>query len=75
MASKYRDRIVQSSGVSNIRFESEYAKKLMVSMGWREGNGLGKNQHGTRDCVQIRRREDNVGLGQKALGGANNWKD
>jgi Pin2-interacting protein X1 len=75
MASKYRDRIVQSSGVSNIRFNSEYSKKLMVSMGWKEGNGLGKNQQGTRDCVQIRRREDNVGLGQKALGGANNWKD
>lgn len=67
MASKYRDRLLQSSGVSNIRVESEYAKKVMAKMGWKEGNGLGKNQHGSKDCVQIRRREDNLGLGQKAL--------
>ena len=56
MSSKYRDRLLQSSGVSNIRFESEYAKKLMMNMGWKEGNGLGKNQHGNADCVQIKRR-------------------
>lgn len=75
MASKYRDRLLQSSGVSNIRFESEYAKKLMQKMGWKEGNGLGKNQHGNTDCVQIKRREENTGLGKKTLGGPTNWKD
>lgn len=48
--------------------------KVMAKMGWKEGNGLGKNQHGSKDCVQIRRREDNLGLGQKALG-ETNWKD
>jgi len=47
----------------------------MVSMGWKEGHGLGKNQHGVTDCVQVRRRDDGVGLGKKALGGPTNWKD
>ena len=75
MSTKYRDRLLQSSGVSNIRFESEYAKKLMVQMGWKEGKGLGKNQNGNTDCVQVKRREDNLGLGKKAIGGADNWKD
>lgn len=74
MADKFRERLLQSSGVSNRRVESEYAKKVMAQMGWKEGNGLGKNQHGSKDCVQIRRREDNLGLGQKALG-ETNWKD
>lgn len=75
MADKYRERLLQSSGVSNIRFESEYAKKLMMKMGWKEGNGLGKNQHGNTDCVQVKRREDNLGLGKKTFGGPTNWKD
>jgi Pin2-interacting protein X1 len=75
MSSKYRDRLLQSSGVSNIRVESEFAKKLMKQMGWKEGNGLGKNQNGSTDCVQVRRREDNLGLGKKTLGGATDWKD
>jgi Pin2-interacting protein X1 len=75
MASKYRDRLLENSGVSNIRFECDYSKKLMVSMGWKEGSGLGKNQSGVKDCVQVRRRDDGVGLGKKALGGPTNWKD
>lgn len=75
MGDKYRERLLKSSGVSNIRFESEYAKKLMVQMGWKEGNGLGKDQNGEKDCVQVKRREDNVGLGRKTLGGPTNWKD
>lgn len=44
-------------------------------MGWKEGHGLGKNQHGTTDCVQVRRRDEGVGLGKKVLGGRTNWKD
>jgi hypothetical protein len=47
MSTKYRDRLLQSSGVSNTKFESEYAKKLMSQMGWKEGSGLGKKQQGS----------------------------
>lgn len=42
MAEKYRERILKSSGISNKKVESEYAKKLMMKMGWSEGKGLGK---------------------------------
>jgi hypothetical protein len=37
----------------------------MASMGWKEGNGLGKKQQGITECVQIRRRDDGLGLGTK----------
>ena len=66
MAEKYRERLMKSSGISNIKVESEYARKLMMKMGWQEGKGLGKNLSGTTECLQIRRREENVGLGNRA---------
>lgn len=65
MASKYRERLLKSSGVSNRKVESDYAKKLMEKMGWKEGKGLGKKETGDIECVQIRRREDGEGLGTK----------
>lgn len=44
-------------------------------MGWKEGNGLGKTQSGKTECVQIKRREDNLGLGIKEQNAPTNWKD
>ncbi len=35
-------------------------------MGWKEGNGLGKQQNGIKECVQIKRRDDGLGLGVKS---------
>lgn len=37
----------------------------MKKMGWSEGKGLGKKESGMTDCVQIKRREDGLGLGQQ----------
>ena len=33
-------------------------------MGWEDGKGLGKNQDGIKNCIQVKRREEGVGLGQ-----------
>lgn len=38
----------------------------MVKMGWSEGKGLGKKQSGMTECLQIKRRQDNQGLGIKS---------
>lgn len=76
MASKYRDRILKSSGVSSRKVESDYAKKLMMGMGWTEGKGLGKKEHGVVECVQVRRREENLGLGIKSASEESfDWKN
>ena len=44
-------------------------------MGWKDGSGLGKKQQGTTECVQIRRRDDGLGLGVKSQNESFNWKD
>lgn len=42
---------------------SEYAQKLMAKMGWKEGQGLGRNEDGINTHVTIAKRDDNLGLG------------
>jgi Pin2-interacting protein X1 len=76
MAKKFRDKILQGSGFSNLKFESEYGMNLMKKMGWTEGKGLGKEETGMATCIQMRRREDNLGLGfekSEKFRWNNNW--
>ncbi len=47
-----------------------------MKMGWKDGKGLGKKQSGITDCIQIKRREDNQGLGVKGHGASNfSWNN
>ena len=40
--------------------------KLMKKMGWKEGNGLGKNQDGIKTQLHVEKRENNIGIGFEA---------
>lgn len=42
---------------------SSIAMKLMNKMGWKEGQGLGKEETGIASHIVINKRDDNVGLG------------
>ena len=35
----------------------------MGKMGWKKGDGLGKKMDGIVDCIQITRRDENLGMG------------
>ncbi len=60
---------------SNSRFsglidETTYDKnsssfKLMKKMGWKNGNGLGKNEDGIKTPLEVEKRENNSGIGFK----------
>ena len=63
MAQKYRDRVLTGSGYSNKAFECDYAKNLLKKMGWNEGQGLGKEKNGIKECIQQKRRVEQEGLG------------
>lgn len=42
MASKYNDKILAGTGISSKKFECDYGLKLLGKMGWKTGNGLGR---------------------------------
>lgn len=51
---------VTQSGGSKV---SSFALKQMEKMGWKEGQGLGKNETGMTKHIVAKKRDDNVGLG------------
>lgn len=44
-----------------------FAKRQLEKMGWTEGTGLGKKRDGMKSHVKIKKREDNMGLGQEKV--------
>ncbi|PFH31365.1 G-patch domain-containing protein [Besnoitia besnoiti] len=63
MSKKFYDRVLKGSGVQSRPFHSSFGAAILKKFGWEEGQGLGRENSGRTDCLQIRRREENVGLG------------
>lgn len=47
---------------------------MLQSMGWKKGNGLGKNQQGSSDFIQVRYKNNSSGIGFDRLKD-NQWTD
>eukprot|EP00935_MAST-01C_sp_MAST-1C-sp1_P002093 g2093.t1 len=45
---------------------SDFAKRQMAKMGWKEGKGLGKDEQGMTNHVKVQKKDDNTGIGAKA---------
>jgi len=45
---------------------SAYGRKMLEKMGWADGQGLGKDMQGDKTFVRVKKRENNLGLGQEA---------
>ncbi|EEQ99735.1 G patch domain containing protein, putative [Perkinsus marinus ATCC 50983] len=65
MSRKYYERLVTSSGVTSKKFESNLGAKILGKFGWKTGDGLGAEGQGMTDCLQVKRREENEGLGRE----------
>ena len=65
MSRKYFDKLMVGSGSTSKQVKSKFGAKIMEQMGWEDGKGLGKEEDGMKDCIQVSRREEGVGLGQE----------
>ena len=74
MSKKYFDKLMTGTGSTTKTVKSKFGSKLMESMGWSEGKGIGKNEDGMKECIQITRREDGVGLGQEEIDAKKSFK-
>ena len=54
-------------GVSYKKFNSTFGAKILEKFGWKEGEGLGKTKSGITEAIQIKRREENMGLGKTKM--------
>lgn len=44
-----------------------FGQKMLERMGWQDGQGLGKNKHGMQEAIQVKQKQDNLGVGLHAL--------
>ena len=66
MSKKYYDKLMTGSGSTTKAVKSKFGSKMLAAMGWETGKGLGANEDGRLECIQVKRREEGVGLGQDA---------
>jgi Pin2-interacting protein X1 len=51
--------------------QSRFGFKMLQKMGWKIGEGLGKNNEGVSEHVKVMKRHDNLGLGAKKSNASN----
>ena len=39
-----------------------YGERMLKSMGWDKGQGLGKSGQGMKDAIEVKKKEDTVGV-------------
>ena len=67
MSKKYYDRLLAGTGATERKVESRFGSKMLEKMGFKEGQGLGKNDDGITECIQIKRRDDGAALGAEKV--------
>jgi Pin2-interacting protein X1 len=45
---------------------SDFARRMMGNMGWKEGEGLGKEKQGRSTFVRVKKKADDAGIGKEA---------
>lgn len=73
MSKKYYDKVLSGSGTSSVKVKSAFGEKILAKYGWSEGQGLGSSMSGAKECVQIQKREERIGIGCEKDSGSSEW--
>lgn len=49
-----------------------FGERMLQSLGWERGKGLGKDEQGMKDAIEVKKKDDTIGVGG---GPSTNWKD
>lgn len=58
---------VAGVGVQKATAYGGIGQHLMERMGWNEGQGLGKEKHGMKDAIEVKKKEDTLGVRRLAM--------
>ncbi|KAG5685114.1 hypothetical protein PVAND_014311 [Polypedilum vanderplanki] len=64
---KKQTLVLQPRGKPLYEEKSSFGLKMLEAMGWQKGNGLGKNQQGNKNFIQVRYKNNDFGLGFDGL--------
>ena len=53
---------VAGQGVAQPKVLGGFGERLMRQMGWERGQGLGKDGTGMKEAIQVKKKEDTVGV-------------
>lgn len=63
MSRNFYDKLLDGTGTSSKKVESAFGAKILAKFGWSEGSSLGLSTKGPAECVQIRKRKTDGGIG------------
>ncbi|KAG7672834.1 hypothetical protein Ndes2526B_g08310 [Nannochloris sp. 'desiccata'] len=69
---KLPDGYVAGQGVQKPTGYGGFGERMLRTMGWDKGQGLGKEQQGMKEAIEVKKKEDTVGVGSVARW---NWDD
>lgn len=59
---------VAGQGVAKPRCTGGFGERMLRSMGWAEGEGLGRESQGIKAAIEVKKKEDTVGVSRESCG-------
>lgn len=63
---------VEGLGVVRATAYGGFGERMLKTLGWEQGKGLGKGEQGMKEAIEVKKKEDTVGVGG---GPVVNWND